>query len=166
MVGLLDVLLHRVVRQVPEGGPFSGRLPFQSVYSAVEGAVGQMVVDGGLRGSEMIDGRIIGKTANSSSQGSHSHQHSHCCCRIHAGGDGVLKGAGNSAAIGNGPGESHPVGAAAELLSWLRWEQVGGAVIGMRKPQETDGQRAGTGLSFLAKHTVVGSHAPKCVEPA
>ena len=162
MVGLLDVLLHRVVGQVPEGGPFSGRLPFQSVYSAVEGAVGQMVVDGGLRGSEMIDGRIIGKTANSSSQGSHSHR----CCRIHAGGDRVLKGAGNSAAIENGPGESHPVGAAAELLSWLRWEQVGGAVIGMRKPQETDGQRAGTGLSFLAKHTVVGSHVPKCVEPA
>ena len=72
VVGFLDVLVHGVVRQVPEGGPLSGRLPFQSVYPAVERAVGQVVVDGGLRGSPMIDGRIIGKTANSS-QGSHHH---------------------------------------------------------------------------------------------
>ena len=92
MVGFIDVLVHGVVRQVPEGGPLSGRLPFQSVYPAVERAVGQVVVDGGLRGSPMIDGRIIGKTANSS-QGSHHHG---CGCRIHAG-DRVLKGAGNSA---------------------------------------------------------------------
>ena len=50
VVRLLDILLHGVVRQVPEGGPLSGRLPLQSVDPAVEGAVGQMVVDGGLRG--------------------------------------------------------------------------------------------------------------------
>ena len=105
VVGFLDVLVHGVVRQVPEGGPLSGRLPFQSVYPAVEGAVGQVVVDGGLRGSGMIDGRIIGKTANSS-QGSHQQQSG--CCRIHAGGDGVLKGA-QQRSQQETPGESHPL---------------------------------------------------------
>ena len=73
VVGLLDVLVHGVVRQVPEGRPLCGRLPFQSVYPAIERAVGQVVVDGGLRGSPMIDGRIIGKTANSPQR---SHHHS------------------------------------------------------------------------------------------
>ena len=50
VVGLLNVLVHGVVRQVPEGRPLCGRLPFQSVYPAIERAVGQVVVDGGLRG--------------------------------------------------------------------------------------------------------------------
>ena len=87
----------------------------------------------------MIDGRIIGKTANSS-QGSHQQQqqHSRCWCRIHAGG-------GDSRELNSGsPGECHPVRAAAALLSWLRWEPVGGPGIAMCKPQERTTCRNGT----------------------
>ena len=121
VVGLLDVLVHGVVRQVPEGRPLCGRLPFQSVYPAIERAVGQVVVDGGLRRSWMIDGRIIGKTANSS-RGSHQRR-----CRIHAGDSRELNSATGTS------GERHPL-----ELSWLRWELVGDPVVGMCKAQETE----------------------------
>ena len=51
------------------------------------------------------------------------------------------------------------------MLSWLRWEPVGGPVIGMCKAQETDQLPERTGL-LLATNKVVGSHVPKCVKRA
>ena len=69
----------------------------------------------------MIDGRIIGKTANSS-RGSHQRR-----CRIHAGDSRELNSATGTS------GERHPL-----ELSWLRWELVGDPVVGMCKAQETE----------------------------
>ena len=156
MVGFIDVLLHGVVRQVPEGGPLSGRLPFQSVYPPVERAVGQVVVDGGLRGSPMIDGRIIGKTANCS-QGSHHHGSAAA---------GFMQETGYTREEGKGA-TGKPWGVLPRWSSNAELAPTGAS----RRPSHwnvqspRDGPTAGTGL-LLARKNALGSHVPKCVERA
>jgi hypothetical protein len=67
-VAVVGALLHllleaAVVGQVPEGGPVRGRLPLQPVDAAVEGAVGQVEVDGGLQGSRLVRPRLLRNTS-------------------------------------------------------------------------------------------------------